>query len=102
MTFLNLLLLSLATWRISSLLVCEDGPGDAFKRLRAAVCRSPFLSGLLSCVWCCSVWVGCGLSLVFVTGDIAERLTIGLSLSAAAIFLQRWMEVQERRINAIR
>lgn len=43
----------LATWRLTSLLVQEDGPARLFARLRAF---STF-GGVLECVWCCSVWV---------------------------------------------
>lgn len=94
-----LLIYSLATWRIASLLVCEDGPADVFKRLRQAVCRNAFLSGLLSCVWCCSVWVGAGWMLAdWLAPAVAFRLAVALSFSAVAIMIQRWMEVQERRL----
>jgi hypothetical protein len=95
---LNFILYSLATWRISSLLVCEDGPADVFKRLRAAVCRSPFFSGLLSCVWCCSVWVGMAFALLGLDAPMVVRIAAGLSFSAAAVMIQRWMEVQERQL----
>jgi hypothetical protein len=95
---MTLLLYSLATWRISSLLVCEDGPADVFKRLRAAVCRSPFFSGLLSCVWCCSVWVGLVFALLGLDAPLVVRIAAGLSFSTVSVILQRWMEVQERRL----
>jgi hypothetical protein len=95
---MTLLLYALATWRISSLLVCEDGPADIFKRLRAAVCRSPFLSGLLSCVWCCSVWVGMAFALLGLDAPLVVRIAAGFSFSAVAVMIQRWMEVQERQL----
>jgi hypothetical protein len=95
---MTLLLYSLATWRISSLLCNEDGPADIFKRLRAAVCRSPFLSGLLSCVWCCSVWVGLVFALIGLDAPPLVRVAAGFSFSAIAVIIHRWMEVQERRL----
>jgi hypothetical protein len=95
MTFL---LYSLATWRISSLLCNEDGPVDIFKRLRAAVCASPFLSGLLSCVWCCSVWVGMAFAILGLDAPLLVRVAAGFSFSTVSVILQRWMEVQERRL----
>lgn len=63
-------LAAFAGWRIASLLVNEDGPWDAFHRLRdrvgalqpdepGEVGRNP-LAGVLSCVWCCSVWTAGG------------------------------------------
>jgi hypothetical protein len=95
---MTLLLYSLATWRISSLLVCEDGPADILKRLRATVCRSPFLSGLLSCVWCCSVWIGMAFAMLGLDAPLVVRIAAGLSFSTVSVILQRWMEVQERRL----
>lgn len=59
------LLAGLGGWRLASLLVVEDGPGAIFARLRAraglAWPATPepiegFWAGVLSCVWCCSVW----------------------------------------------
>lgn len=63
---MKLVLLGLATWRLSSLLVNEDGPLNVFARLRdaAGVNREGELSQLatlLSCVWCTSIWVAAAL-----------------------------------------
>ena len=49
---LELILLSLAVWRITALFVYDDGPWDVFVRLRDAI------GGPLTCFWCTSVWVG--------------------------------------------
>ena len=57
MTPFDLVVLALATWRLSYMLVMEAGPFDVFKRLRA----STKLGGLLECVFCMSVWVALGL-----------------------------------------
>lgn len=70
---------ALAVWRLSSLVVSEDGPFDMFTRLRSV--RA--LDGLTSCLWCTSVWAA-----GFVV--LCERLGAGwmvdvLALSAAAI-----------------
>jgi hypothetical protein len=97
MTPLALLVYSLATWRLASLLVCEDGPADAFKRLRQAACNVPFLRDLLGCVWCCSVWIGAGWMLAdWIAPDLSIRLALMFAFSAAAVIVQRWMEVQEK------
>jgi hypothetical protein len=71
--------MALATWRLSSLVVYEDGPLAMFVRLRSV--RA--LDGVTSCLWCTSVWTG----LLIV---LCERLGAGLlvdvlALSAAAI-----------------
>ena len=99
MTPLTLAVYSLATWRLASLLCCEDGPADIFKRLRSFVAPSPLWSGLLGCVWCCSVWVGAGWAAVdAVAPAIALRVAVMFAFSAVAVIVQRWMEVQERRL----
>lgn len=70
------IILSLATWRITSLLTEEDGPADIFIKLRAVL--KPI--GVLECFWCASVWVGWLLSF---------NLIEGLAYSAVAIFIQK-------------
>src|SRR3990172_3330830 len=72
MTLTSLLIYGLATWRISSILVNEAGPWDVFVRLRAlagighdknrqaVIIPDGFFASILSCIWCCSVWVGLG------------------------------------------
>lgn len=72
----ELILLSLATWRITSLLTEEDGPADIFVRLRKHY--NPL--GVLDCFWCTSIWVAWAISLDFIKG---------LALSALAIIIQK-------------
>lgn len=55
------ILIGLAAWRLSSLLVMENGPWGAFERLRTLVGIKPgpiegFLPELLSCMFCTTVW----------------------------------------------
>lgn len=80
---LDWLLSALATWRLSSLLVNEDGPAHVFKRLRVwAELHSGFLADLLACVWCCSVWVAA--IMPFMPRPVRQWL----ALSAAAILIE--------------
>lgn len=70
MTLVELIVYGLATWRISSLLVDEPGPFRIFVRLRSlvgithdeddnvAIIPDGFLPGILSCVWCTSIYIG--------------------------------------------
>jgi hypothetical protein len=57
------ILAALAVWRITSLLVDEEGPFDVFEKLRWAVGLKPgaeaktFLQKTFSCAWCMSVYV---------------------------------------------
>lgn len=85
--------------------VHELGPGDLFFSLRAragivhdetrniAIVPDGFFPGILSCVWCCSVWVG----MFWMLFDVfypwaAIRLASAFAFSALAILIQRYME----------
>ena len=83
MTVADLLVLILATFRITNLIVddSESGPLGILDRLRyaigirydeksrRAVVAKPVwkreLAGLHNCFWCASVWYGIGIALVF-------------------------------------
>lgn len=52
-----LILLSiLATYRLSYLLVYEDGPLNAFAQLRETAKAIPVLGDALQCIYCLSMW----------------------------------------------
>lgn len=97
----------LAAWRLASLLVNEKGPWNLFLRLRTwagiehdnqgrhTIIPDRFLAGVLSCVWCASVWVG----MVLVLGwglfpTIAIWIAKALALSAAAVLVEVWVRNQ--------
>src|SRR5215217_9596835 len=59
--------LSLAAWRLASLIANEEGPWQIFKRLRALAerwcnnykfCREFNLHEMVTCEWCNSIWIG--------------------------------------------
>lgn len=92
----QLTLLGLATWRIASMLVNEEGPGAIFLKLRERVgikidgpiitVPDRLLPGILSCVWCCSVWVAAfWLILWMLVPTIATYLAAWLSISTLSI-----------------
>ena len=110
--------LGLATWRLSSLLVVEDGPWRVFRRIRRwaragewsqkgmdgnRLCPAEvqevmmnagrsegFFSGLLSCIWCTSVWVAAGLALGFFLLPVpAFYFALVFALSSVAILIER-------------
>ena len=100
-TFLYLILLGLATWNISSLLVREDGPWLIFARFRhkigvrvapeQVVYAENGFAELFTCVWCMSRWVALVLALSFYFFPISTAyLCIVLSLSTIAILIDRW------------
>lgn len=97
----NLLILILATWRISSLLVNENGPFDWFDRFRYAIgvrhndsgvsYGTNVLGDLFSCVWCFSIWLGFILMISYVFYPNQTILAcLPFALSAGAIALNRW------------
>jgi hypothetical protein len=82
MTLVDLLVLSLAAWRIANLIVddSEDGPFDILPRIRhllgirydskgrmCSVGEPPIyreLGRAVSCMWCLSLWIGLLLALI--------------------------------------
>lgn len=77
---LSFVLLSLAVWRLTALLVYDEGPGDVFVRLREL---SDAIGGPLNCFRCASVWVSFLASLLFTP----NWLLWWLALSGAAIVI---------------
>lgn len=64
--FYGLLINALATWRVSHMLVHEDGPYEVFKNLRKGMGFEYDIDGdiiiqptgsIFSCIYCMSVWV---------------------------------------------
>ena len=90
--------LSLAAWRLASLLANEDGPWMVFKRLRQRgeqwckqyrFCRELGLSDLISCEWCNSIWIGAGLTLLYLRiGDSIFYLALPFALSTIVIIIK--------------
>jgi hypothetical protein len=102
---MEFIIYGLATWRISSLLVNEAGPGNFFRRLRewtgiehdeggaVTVIPDGFWSSLLSCIWCASLWVGLGwVGLGWIAPDVALKVAMVFSFSAVAIGWEKWIK----------
>ena len=102
MTLTDLIILGLATWRVSSLLTKEPGPHDMFQKLREAVgiqhdengdiylVPDGFWPGVLSCILCNSIWVAAWFYLCY---RVNSETTLGvcslLALSTVAILVDR-------------
>jgi hypothetical protein len=87
MKFYLLVLAVLAVWRITHLLVFEDGPWETLSAIRRSTNRR-FWSGLLNCFYCCSLWVA--LPFAWAQGSSwTERLLLAFALSGAAILAER-------------
>lgn len=81
MSLLNLLILSLATWRLAYLLAKEDGPQQLIARLRARFY-------LPDCLYCLSVWCAPVVYALLVTP--AAPLAYLLAASGGACLLHRY------------
>lgn len=93
------IIMALATWRVSSILAREAGPGEVFDRVRHALGvrydelsnaygENEFAKGVV-CMWCNSIWVALTLVLLYIAcGDAFLFVIMPLSLSALSIFLE--------------
>jgi hypothetical protein len=98
MTFTTFLYVSLAAWRLASLIANEDGPWQMFKRFRQLAeywcnkykfCSDLGLHELVTCEWCNSVWIGAGLTLLYIwIGDALLYLALPLALSTVVIIIK--------------
>ncbi len=100
----SLVLLALATWRISYMLVEEKGPGQVFATLRRklGVTYDAFsnrvgsnpVAELFICVYCMSVWVAYGLYAAYHwKRGLVRYLITPLALSTLAILLHKKAKV---------
>src|SRR5687767_12618696 len=95
--------LSLAAWRLASLVANEDGPWFIFKRLRQRAeqwcnryrfCRELGLYELVTCEWCNSIWIGVGLTVLYVwIGESVLYLALPLALSTVAIIIKHVVQL---------
>jgi hypothetical protein len=81
------LLGTLCVWRLTHLLVAEDGPWGIIARLRTQAAGG-FWGGLLDCFYCLSLWIALPLALLVGTSAL-ERLLLWPALSGGAILLER-------------
>lgn len=82
----DLLILSLATWRLAYLITKEAAPFSMMQRIR----ERATLGGLLTCIYCTSVWVAV-LFVLIVRPVIDPMLIIYLfAVSGGAMILHRY------------
>ena len=103
-SIISLLVLALATWRVSSLVSTERGPYAMFEKYRqwmgiyytpdGTLIEPRTESGrLLACPWCNSVWFGTLASILYYTfGEPIVWIAMPLALSAAAIIVGKVVE----------
>jgi hypothetical protein len=86
MRFDLFIVLALATWRISYMLVSEAGPGHIFEKLRTLK-----LGGVMDCIFCTSVWVGFIAVFLWLIG--AAGVLYPFALSGLAMMLRGYTGV---------
>lgn len=96
-----LVVLGLATWRISIMLTAESGPYDIFGKIRDVFglyydeysnCQGGAVTAALCCVECTSIWVAGFLAFVFfILGhlDVWSYIPFVCATSAISVFLGR-------------
>ena len=99
----RLIILVLATWRLTSLLVWEDGPFEVFARIRhvlgvryddrSMAYGTNWLAKGVVCPACASVWFGTFWAVAYWLWPDVWWLALPLALSAGAIALERWNNV---------
>jgi hypothetical protein len=103
MSFTIFIYLALAAWRLASLVANEDGPWMMFKRIRQRAeqwcdqykfCRELGLYELVTCEWCSSVWIGIGLTLLYLwKGETIYYLSLPFALSTVVIVIKYVVEL---------
>ncbi len=100
---LDLVILALAVWRLGSLITTERGPWHVFQFVRTKlggivhdglghVAANPatFWGELLSCQYCCTIWLGVlAAAGYYAVGVAAVWLALPFALSAAALWFNR-------------
>jgi hypothetical protein len=97
---LEFVILALATWRLTSLLVWEDGPFEVFAKLRHRLgvrynnmnmaYGTNWLAKGVVCPACASVWFGFFWAVLYLLWQPAWMLALPFALSALAIVIERW------------
>ncbi len=87
MNFYLFLLGALVVWRLTHLLVAEDGPWNLVVRLRQRAGEG-FWGELLDCFYCLSMWVAAPLA-AWIAQDWKQALLLWPALSGAGILLER-------------
>lgn len=99
----ELFILGMGTWRLTSLIVNEDGPFYIFERFRHFIgvryteTNEPFGTNViaegLSCIWCASVWFGFLTLLFYVLNPLITLIVYtGLTLSTLAIVVEEVLD----------
>lgn len=95
MTIGQLAALVLGVYRVTRMVVKEDGPGDVFVTLRTAVSEQwpgQWPEDGINCPYCVSVWAALVLALAVRPGSILGWVLMALAGSAGASTLYRVLD----------
>lgn len=98
MVVIDFAILILATWRLTSFLVEEEGPFNIFCKFRHWIgirydewserYGTNVIASALTCVWCASVWVAIFLAIAyFIAGSLVVYVCLPFAISAGAIII---------------
>jgi hypothetical protein len=85
--FMRFVFCALALWRLTHLIVAEDGPWDVIVKLRARLGDSQ-AGRSMDCFYCSSLWLAIPFTFVLAT-HFLDWLIFWLSLSGAASLLEQ-------------
>lgn len=98
---LDAVVAALATWRISHMLLYENGPFRAIRRARVMLGVTYYDDGdvvasskyeITTCIWCISVWVGAVVGALWLLAPMwTYWVVLPLALSACAVIVSRLM-----------
>lgn len=101
MTLFEFLVLSLASWRIASLLVDEAGPFDVFERLRVFVGikydqkNEPFATNEIAkqfmCIWCMSLLVSIFIVVFYMCSNTVIYFLLPFALSSVGMLADKML-----------
>lgn len=97
---MNILIIGVAVWRLSYLLVEEEGPLGILSKFRTLIGvryttnlihSEPYgtnvIAELFTCVFCLSLWIGAAAASLSVYSSVFEYITNAFAISAVAIFI---------------
>lgn len=92
MTFLDLLILSLATLYLAQAITSTDGPFYTFRWLRDHTRK--LLRGLFDCIWCTAFWVGLAMVATYFLVPYGSVIVSVPAVAGAALVLRSYSGVQ--------
>jgi hypothetical protein len=87
MDLTQLVIASLAVYRVSHLIAFEDGPGDLILRIRKRA-GNGWRGKLMDCPYCLSIWVSFPTAILF-SKTINQFLVNWLALSGAVVVIEK-------------